>query len=155
MAERSTRSRLTYSGKAGRTYAESLHWGMRWEGLRTVGSAALGAGLTQKSAWPALITSSGNTPKRSSRTDLWLLETHGRNCSCRESEGVAASNEGWPGRTHRELLGRFTPPLPVGGCDSPQWGRPMVRGPSERTQQPNLGASSPGCLPTALEQRRA
>ena len=35
MAERSTRSRLTYSGKAGRTYAESLHWGMRWEGLRS------------------------------------------------------------------------------------------------------------------------
>lgn len=35
MAERSTRSRLTYSGVAGRTYAESLHWGMRWEALRS------------------------------------------------------------------------------------------------------------------------
>ena len=115
MAERSTRSRLTYSGGAGRTYAESLHWGMRWEGYAAVGSAALAAGLTQKSAWPALITSSGNTPKRSSRTDLWLLKAHGGNCSCRESEGVSASNEGWPGRTHRELLGRFTPPLPVRG----------------------------------------
>ena len=35
MAERSMRSRLTYSGATSRTYAESLHWGMRWEGLRS------------------------------------------------------------------------------------------------------------------------
>lgn len=35
MAERSMRSRLTYSGATSRTYAESLHWGIRWEGLRS------------------------------------------------------------------------------------------------------------------------
>ena len=35
MAERSTRSRLTYSGVGSRTYAESLHWGMRWDELRS------------------------------------------------------------------------------------------------------------------------
>ena len=35
MSERSMRSRLTYSGATGRTYAESLHWGIRWEGLRS------------------------------------------------------------------------------------------------------------------------
>ena len=34
MAERSMRSRLTYSGAGSRTYAESLHWAIRWEGLR-------------------------------------------------------------------------------------------------------------------------
>ena len=41
-----------------------------------------------------------------------------------------------------------------------KWVRPLwkwnkVRGSSERTQQPNLGASGPGRLPTPLEQRRA
>ena len=35
MPERSKRSRLTYSGATSRTYAESLHWGIRWEGLRS------------------------------------------------------------------------------------------------------------------------
>ena len=35
MSERSRRSRLTYSGAISRTYAESLHWGIRWEGLRS------------------------------------------------------------------------------------------------------------------------
>ena len=35
MAERSMRSRLTYSGAGSRTYAESLHWGIRWERLRS------------------------------------------------------------------------------------------------------------------------
>ena len=35
MSERSMRSRLTYSGATSRTYAESLHWGIRWEGLRS------------------------------------------------------------------------------------------------------------------------
>ena len=66
-AERPMRSRLTYSGATSRTYAESLHWGIRWEGLRGYaanGSAALGAGLRQKSAWPALTTWSGNTRER-------------------------------------------------------------------------------------------
>ena len=35
MTERSMRSRLAYSGATSRTYAESLHWGIRWEGLRS------------------------------------------------------------------------------------------------------------------------
>ena len=35
MSERSMRSRLTYGGATSRTYAESLHWGIRWEGLRS------------------------------------------------------------------------------------------------------------------------
>ena len=35
------------------------------------------------------------------------------------------------------------------------WKCHKVRGSSERTQQPNLGASGPGRLPTPLEQRRA
>ena len=35
MSERSMRSRLTYSGSASRSYAESLHWGIGWEGLRS------------------------------------------------------------------------------------------------------------------------
>ena len=35
------------------------------------------------------------------------------------------------------------------------WKCNKVRGSSERTQQPNLGASGPGRLPTPLEQRRA
>ena len=35
ISKRSTRSRLTYSGGASRSYAESLHWGIRWEGLRS------------------------------------------------------------------------------------------------------------------------
>ena len=34
MAERSMRRRLTYSGAGSRSYAESLHWAIRWEGLR-------------------------------------------------------------------------------------------------------------------------
>ena len=34
------------------------------------------------------------------------------------------------------------------------WKCHKVRGPSERTQQPNLGASGPGRIPTPLEQRR-
>ena len=34
------------------------------------------------------------------------------------------------------------------------WKCHKVRGSSERTQQPNLGASGPGRLPTPLEQRR-
>ena len=34
-SKRSMRSRLTYSGATSRTYAESLHWGIRWEGLRS------------------------------------------------------------------------------------------------------------------------
>ena len=37
----------------------------------------------------------------------------------------------------------------------PLWKMNKVRGSSERTQQPNLGASGPGRLPTPLEQRRA
>ena len=37
----------------------------------------------------------------------------------------------------------------------PLWKWNKVRGSSERTQQPNLGASGPGRLPTPLEQRRA
>ena len=35
MSERSMRSRLTYSGATSRTYAESLRWGTRREGLRS------------------------------------------------------------------------------------------------------------------------
>jgi hypothetical protein len=35
ISKRSTRSRLTYSGGASRSYAESLRWGIRWEGLRS------------------------------------------------------------------------------------------------------------------------
>ena len=35
MSKRSMRSRLTNSGVANRTYAESLHWGIRWERLRS------------------------------------------------------------------------------------------------------------------------
>ena len=35
MPERPMRSRLTYSGATSRTYAESLHWGFRWERLRS------------------------------------------------------------------------------------------------------------------------
>ena len=35
MSERSMRSRRTYSGGAKRTSAESLHWGIRWEELRS------------------------------------------------------------------------------------------------------------------------
>ena len=35
MSERSMRSRLTYSGAISRTYAVSLHWGIRWDGLRS------------------------------------------------------------------------------------------------------------------------
>ena len=35
MSERSMRSRITCSGAGSRTYAESLHWGIRWEGLRS------------------------------------------------------------------------------------------------------------------------
>ena len=35
MTERPMRSRLTYSGATSRTYAESLHWGFRWERLRS------------------------------------------------------------------------------------------------------------------------
>ena len=35
MPERPMRSRLTYSGATSRTYAESLRWGIRWEGLRS------------------------------------------------------------------------------------------------------------------------
>ena len=35
MSERSMRSRLTYSGAGSRTYAESLHWCIGWEGLRS------------------------------------------------------------------------------------------------------------------------
>ena len=46
-------------------------------------------------------------------------------------------------------------PRQLGDGDGPLWRGPLVRGPSERTQQSNLGASSPGRLPTALEQRRA
>ena len=35
MPERPMRSRLTYIGATSRTYAESLHWGFRWERLRS------------------------------------------------------------------------------------------------------------------------
>lgn len=35
MSERSMRSRFTYSGATSRTCAESLHWGIRWGGLRS------------------------------------------------------------------------------------------------------------------------
>ena len=35
MPERPMRSRLTYSGAISRTYAESLHWCIRREGLRS------------------------------------------------------------------------------------------------------------------------
>ena len=35
MSERSMRSRLTYSGATRPTYAESLRWGIRLEGLRS------------------------------------------------------------------------------------------------------------------------
>ena len=35
VAERSMRSLLTKSDAKSRTYAESLHWGIRWEGLRS------------------------------------------------------------------------------------------------------------------------
>ena len=41
------------------------------------------------------------------------------------------------------------------GGDGPLWRGPLVRGPSERPQQPNLGTSSPSRLPPTLEQRRA
>ena len=33
MSEHSIGSRLTYSGASNRTHAESLQWGIRWEGL--------------------------------------------------------------------------------------------------------------------------
>ena len=56
MAERSMRSRLTYSGAGSRTYAESLHWAIRWEGLRGKWFSRLAAGLKQNSVWPALTT---------------------------------------------------------------------------------------------------
>ena len=35
MAELSMRCRLTYSGAGSHTYAESLHWAIRWEGQRS------------------------------------------------------------------------------------------------------------------------
>ena len=60
-----------------------------------------------------------------------------------------------PKRRISSDLGDSLLPSTYWGGDSPLWRGPLVRGPSERTQQPNLGTSSPSRLPTALEQRRA
>lgn len=35
MAERSLRSRLSNSSSSDRSFAECLHWGIRWESLRS------------------------------------------------------------------------------------------------------------------------
>ena len=64
MSERSMRSRLTYSGAGSRTYAGLCIGALGRKGYAASGSAALAAGLKQKSVWPALTTSSGNTPTR-------------------------------------------------------------------------------------------
>ena len=42
MAERSLRTRIQDSASSGRNYAESLHWGIRWESIRSQWFSASG-----------------------------------------------------------------------------------------------------------------
>ena len=64
MSERSMRSRLTYRVRQVEPKKSLCIGALDGKGYAANGSAAMGAGLKQKSAWPALTTSSGNTHRR-------------------------------------------------------------------------------------------